>query len=429
MMESFDSPTTPATISSEPSSQQKRLIRRVIHIGLGGLVTLGVLFGGYNWACQLPEQAYAEIYRSPWLEANVSLYRLKTRQDFDQARQTLLKATQTDGMRENPLPFYLLGELYQTLGDSKKAINAYQQVIRIAKQSWYNQIRYRSFLNEAQSALAICYYENNKLGDAKRILSSIADFDATDKADLLHALQDRLENPERADFHMEVGKAFSRHLKLELAAKEAKVAQRLSQSPQLRLEAALFLKNAIPRGVRDLSPMARYYSLAGEVYQNEESDLIQAATLYEQVVKESPAYEWGYNDLAIIYRDLKDLNKAEWNARKAIALNPEFYNPYLTLGDLAIDREDYPGAIRQFQTAKQLLQQIPVNENDTILANIENQIAYSYESQGDLPQAIRHYNEALRIASELDDENPMDYDYAQQGLARIKAITGNGHAL
>ncbi|MCE3236262.1 MAG: MalT-like region [Vampirovibrio sp.] len=423
MMEISDSsPNHTLIIPSNSPPKSFTWLKPVIQWGLLAMTALALAVGGACWHLQIPEQTYAQIYSPPWLSVNAFGYRLKTRQDFVHARQTLLQATKTDAYRDNPLPHYLLAGLYDTLGQTSNAISAYQQVIQIANRSWYHRLVYREFMDQAQASLAICYYENNKHADALRVLSEISDLNLTDKSDLLHAIQDRLQNPGRADFHMEIGKAFSKGLKLEIAAREAKEAQKLSQSPQLKLEAANFLKTAIPKGVKELSPLARYYSLAGEVYQHEESDLIQAARLYEQVVKESPAYEWGYNDLAVIYRDLKDFANAENNARKAIALNPDFYNPHLTLGDLAIDREDFSGAIRHFQTAKRLLEQTPLSDNEAILANIENQIAYSYESQGDLLQAARHYQDALLISIDVEDENTQDYDYAQEGLARVNSI-------
>lgn len=390
-------------------------------ICLSLIALVALLIGGYYFYVEVPQQSFARIYAEPWSQSNVSAYRLKSRQDFTIAENNLLELTHNPKSQDDPAPFFLLGELYNTIGTSTEAMDAYKQAISIANRSWFNQIRYRDFLDQSQAALAIIYYENNKIPEAQQLLTTMNDMDATDKADLLHAIQDRLENPERADFHLLVGQAFSKALKLKLAANEVLAAGRLTHNPQLKLEAANFLKTEIPKGVRDLSPMARYYSLAGESYQHNEDNFQQAAVLYEKVVHESPSYEWAYNDLATIYRELKDFAKADSNARKAIALNPDFYNPYLTLGDLATDQADYNKAIQHFQTAKSLIQRLGVSDSDSLLANIENQIAYAYEAQGQLSLAGRHYEEAIARAGETDGQNSQDYDYALAGLSRVKA--------
>jgi tetratricopeptide (TPR) repeat protein len=386
-------------------------------IGFSALQVLALVLGiGYYIYIVLPENAFARLDDAPWRAHNVGDLAFKNPSDFASARRVLLSDTQKDENRNDPAPAYLLAELDNTLAHSTTAMRMYQQVLAMTRKNWYTGFAYRNFSINAHAALAILYYECGKFSQAKSELDAIPDFSETDHPNLLQALRDRIENPERADFHLLLGKELRHQLKLALASREILTAEHLSPSPELRREAVNFMKTQMPRTLKELSPMTRYYSLAAENC----DDPAMAAAFYEQAVRETPNYEWGYNELAIFYRQMKQYDTAVERANRAIAINPDFYNPYLTLGDIAIDQENYPAAIHYFETAQRIIQQLPSEDSQTLAANIENQLGYAYELMDQVDTATHHYQLAMLAASNNEDAaSEADYDYAQEGLARM----------
>lgn len=385
-------------------------------------VYLGVILAGtsldymYNvW----PQDSYVRIYEQPWIGLNVRNLGFQNAADFAQARQVLEKKASNSREKDSLISHYLLAELYNSMNQPQKAMPHYQMVIKNADSSWLKKIKYQQFVDNAHASLAILYYEQGKGTRAEQEINQIAKTDENRDAQLLATLKDSLEEPERGDFHLLLGKEFRKELKLGMASKELQQAETLSQSPQLRMEAANFIKTQMPQGVKDLSPLARYYGLAARSAQTNDENLPKAATLFQKALQENPKFDWGYNELAIIYREMKDYPKATAYAKDAIAQNPDFYNPYLTLGDIALDQEDYNAAIIHFQAAKAILQHHPLEEQQMVLANIENQVAYAYETLGDTQEAIHHYQSALNLATDIGDTADEDYNYAQDGLARV----------
>jgi tetratricopeptide (TPR) repeat protein len=404
---------------------------RKVPIWLWVLVACGVLemgaillgLGGYYLYIHLPETRFAQTYEAPWKTSNVNGMNFHHRADFKKARHSLLNSIQTGNSRHDPVPHFLLAELYNTTYETRDAIQAYRHVIRLGEESWFNKLAYRNFLNKAHAALALLYYEQEKPKAVLAELNAISNLSETESPSLLRALKDCIENPDRADFHMLLGKELRQHLKLALAAREMKTAVRLSQSPQLRLEAVNYMKTQMPKQLKDLSPLARYFSLAGEAHQYQHDDLERAADYYKLATAEMPDYEWGYNELAIIHREKRDFARAIEYANRAIHLNPNFYNPYLTLGDIALDQENYQQAIRYFETAQNIIRRLPCEDADSLAANIENQIGYAYELLEQPELAAQHYQNALMTSAEgVDEDSADDYDYAQEGLSRVKEL-------
>lgn len=389
----------------------------------GLLVLTGIPLGAgiYYFYNILPEDHFFSIYEAPLVSLNSRNYRFKSMQDFTAARQKLTASLAAHPKSDDPRTHYLLAQLYNDLGNIPQAEKEFRQVLKSANANWAEPIINDGFIRAAQGELAIICYLKQDYAQAKTILDGLGEM----HFDYLNAMRDSLAEPERADFHLLLGKAFADQLMLEMSAREVKKALELSHTPQLQLEASNFLKTRLPRNIRDLSPLARYYSFSGEAYENDDQDLTRAASAYERAVQASPDYEWGYNDLAKIYRDLKDFSKAEANAKRAIHLNPDFYNPHLTLGDVALDRRNYPAAIGHFQHAKEIIQRFASQETQHLLANLENQIAYAYECQGQIREAQSHYHLAMLAASEDEAETSSDYDYAQEGLTRTGNARGN----
>jgi adenylate cyclase len=92
-------------------------------------------------------------------------------------------------------------------------------------------------------------------------------------------------------------------------------------------------------------------------------DLNRAAALFQQALDVDPKYALAHSGLADAYallveysraRPAEMLPRAVANARKALELNPALAEPHATLGLIAMDGYDWPGAEREFKRAIEL---------------------------------------------------------------------------
>lgn len=210
-------------------------------------------------------------------------------------------------------------------------------------------------------------------------------------------------------------------LKLKQGRAEMVTAEKLSTDPDLKVRIHNYLKTKMPRMDRDLSPMARYYTLAGDAYEYSEKDkdLKKAAYYYERAIKSAPDFELGYHQLSSVYQEQFEYAKALDCARKAIQINPNFYLAYLTMGDIELDRENYKAAADYFSKAQGIVGKLQDKYHTDLSANIENQLGFTYESLEQNREAISHYKRALQLSTSDSDDN----DYAREALERLKSTT------
>jgi tetratricopeptide (TPR) repeat protein len=396
----------------------------LLALTIGSGVACGFVWS--YWSETLPETAYAAIQTGQWARWNVATHVMASPNDFAQAEKHLKSMVSAPDYRQNPIPNFLLGGIYDMTNRPAEAIKRYQEAIRLSNRNWSSQNQYRLFLDQSHGALAVIHYKQNHHTAALSELAQIQTLDNTDNPELLTALHDSLEDPSRADFHLLLGKELRHMLELQKAREEFQSAAQLSRSPHLHMEALHWLTYEMPHPSGALSPMARYYSLSGQAMDDNESP--KAITFYEKALALNPTFEWGYNELAILYRQGKQYGKAEANAQKAIALNPQFYNSYLTLGDISVDEAHYERAIHWYNAARGIISQFPDVTRYPLLSNLENQLGYTYETMNKPEQATRHYREALMTAAETpedadepDDQatSSDDYAYAQEALERL----------
>jgi Tfp pilus assembly protein PilF len=416
------------SIASESRPQKTSIWQWVVLAVLAVHLSAVLIGGGWDYVYNImPRESYQKIYQHPWLEMNVRSLKFENPSQFSTAEKLLQQKLSLNTHEARVIPHYLLAELYNTLNRPREAISEYRKTIKGIGKSRLDQLRYREFKDNSHAAMAMLYYEAGHSSKASQELAQISELPEKtpddDKEDdnpneLLSALKDTLEAPERGDFHLRLGQAYGRELRFDMASREGRLAETLSHEPQTRLEASHFLKVEIPQDIGDFSPLARYYGLAARSAQVGDENLPKAAQFFQKALREEPGFDWGYNELAIIYRQLNDYPQAITSAQNAIARNVNFYNPYLTLGDIALDQKRYESAIHYFQTAKTLLLQSPQPEQETKTASIENQIAYAYEVLKNKPEARKHYRNAATLSQQAGDETDADFYYASNGLKR-----------
>lgn len=390
---------------------------------LNALLAVGCLGGVYLLA-YLPEQ-YAEQPASPyWAQNNVNQLAFQDDKAFLSAQNRLRNLAFQKSGATDPVPRLLLGDLFEMTGKQKAATYFYRETLGITEANWYNCIVMTALSSHAHEKLALLYYEQGDEQASLREIRALGDLTETaENPYLLHVLQDRLEYPDRADFRLELARELRNIYKLKLAHREAKEAIRLSRTPSLRYEATGFLQAEIPVHHREFTPMTRYYLMAGNV-QASADNMKAAVSFYKKAIQENPNFEWSYNSLAIIYRHLQKYPEARKAASMAIALNPDFYHPYLTLGDISLDRENFAEAIHHFQAGQSILKRLPENEAPGQRINLENQLAFAFESTQDYPAAISHYTRALYLAQADETAYDDDYNYAREGLGRVRKALG-----
>lgn len=371
----------------------------------------------------LPGQTYDLMAEDPfWSKLDVENMRFKAEKDFADAEFYLNSAASKGRHKDSPLPHFLLGKLYQIQSRNPEAIAQLEQARQDINGSWYNRTAYREYTDDLNGRLAILYYENNKETEARAAVGRVSDAWNTAAPELVGALANRLEDPDRADYRINLAEAFRHHLKIAHARTELQAALSLSKDPMTRNEIKTQLSTQFPQHLKDLTPMVRYYSLAGQKLESD-NELRQAADFYEIAVRQNPMFEWGYNELAIIYRRMQDYKRAARYANEALRLNPHYYNPYLTLGDIALDQDNYKEAIAHFSKAQEIIALYPDPDSVATDANIDNQLGFAYEQMEDIIMAEAHYRKAMKKSSEGVDNGcdclNAEYEYAESALNRL----------
>lgn len=152
------------------------------------------------------------------------------------------------------------------------------------------------------------------------------------------------------------------------------------------------------RKALELQPNDYYvhYSL-GICYANlgrsQEAYLEEAIEEYYTAVKLSPSFEMPYLGLGIIYFFKKGMHKEGINClKRAISLEPEFVEAYVTLGKCYYEIGKLKEAAANYQEA---IKRSPPKIK--VVANYYNNLGIVYRTMGDRKQAIDCFQKSLKI--------------------------------
>ncbi len=397
-------------------SSKKLLWTLLIGIGSISLVTTFVIFGFgiMLLSVTLPQDIYDSVHEGQWKPLNVHRMEFDDPDDFSRTEKTLQQRISRSP--DDPIPCYLLGALYETMDRNEDAIRAYKEALRKTEATGFHKVLYGHFSGDAHAELALLYYYTNNKEQALAELREVDRIGYYQSQELLTALQNVLEEPQRGEFHFELGVELRRILRLDRARQEIALAYDSATDPALKTKAGSWLRIKLPQQAKPLSPLTRYYTLAGATHETVYSNPAMAAMFYEKAIAEDPSFEWAYSQLGIVNHEMKRYDEAMANARKAAELNPGYISPWLTMGDVEIDRKNYASAIAHYSRALALSHDaIAANESD-LVANIQNQIGYAYEQMGINDKAVAHYEQARSLAY----ESSPDYEYALDALERIQ---------
>lgn len=113
-------------------------------------------------------------------------------------------------------------------------------------------------------------------------------------------------------------------------------------------------------------------------------------------LKLDPQMPEPHNNLSIAYRQIKNLKKSIWHAKKATELRPKFVEGWLSLGAAYQDQDDFILARECYETAKSI-------DPHSIIAKI---------NLAKLEYNFRDYDSAFSKFTEIDSQYPIEIDVA-----------------
>lgn len=405
-------------LEAHKAHSSKRIFILAAGILVSALAFLLIIgFSAFHFFVYLPSERYKSLSEGEWKNLNVQTAMFTTQNDFDRAEKTLLDFKSSTGHQRDPIPAYLLGSLYTSMDRYDDAIRAYEGVLSITQENVFSRILYEPFASDAHAALGILYYFNEEPRKALRHIALVSSLPNPEMGRFLESLSQCLSEPERAEYHYDLGVQLRRYLWLGAARNELESAVRLSLDPQSKLRFQQTLVYRMPRYYKDLPPLVRYLNLAGDTA-HQQHRLKEAESLYQKAIQAAPNFEWSYHHLALVQRNLNRLEDAQTSAQKAISINPQFLLPNLVLGDIAITQNRYPQAVQYFQQALNLKEQVSDEETGALIANVENQLAFTYEQMDQPTQALAHYR---RVMANVPEDSE-DYTYAEMAVNRVLAL-------
>ncbi|MDX2084952.1 MAG: hypothetical protein SFZ03_06130 [Candidatus Melainabacteria bacterium] len=390
-------------------------------VGLLSLVLLlwvGLL-GAYQLTVVLPEETYLASQQGIWQDWNVRQMNFQTEQEFMLAEQRLQRYQRQDLYQNNPIPAYLLASLYEATDRLDDAEQNYLQVIALSQQSVLNQVLYHPYAADAHASLTLIYARQQRTESALAHWRQLKDNHIQERPQslLLSAVGRVLQEPERADYQFQLGSEYYHSLQFAEARQAFQQAVSLSHDPVLKQQAQDYLSYRMPANESQVTPLVRYWTLAGASQALDENYEL-AIPLLQQAIKAAPQFEWPYHYLALVYHYRQQEPQALAYAHQAAHANPNYLFPYLTLGDVEMGRANYFKAIRHFEKALKVSAHWlgESAEDERMLANLRNQLGFAYEQIGRQVQAAEQYRLALQTARQQTD----DYRYAEMAVARLE---------
>ncbi len=130
---------------------------------------------------------------------------------------------------------------------------------------------------------------------------------------------------------------------------------------------------------------------------------------YESLLKKSPGSFQAYNNLGMEYEKGMAYKSSIDCYRKALLIKPDLIEARSNLANVYYKSGMYSQALEEYAKVRRLA---PYRK----LGEVENNIGCAYELKGDLEEALRHYNLALKLDQGLN--------FAHFNIARIYKVQG-----
>ncbi|MBX2860545.1 MAG: hypothetical protein KTR14_04885 [Vampirovibrio sp.] len=411
------------------SQRQAILIGGTLSFILGLLLSLGLGFGAIAVWVILPDETFASTTEGQWKDLNARMVPFHSMTELYKAETTLQHKSRVPEDINNPIPHYLLGHLYQAKDEFISAKTAYQSALAKAELDEFSKIKYQRFIDPAHAELALMYYLTRQPAASLQEVRKIADIDALEQSDLVNALQNRLTESDRAEFHFILGVELQHLFRFEAAQKEFQEALSLSIDPTFKQRVKDHITYLFTNHPSGLTPEIRYYLNAGDHYLYEDYDLNTALTFYLKASQAHPNLEIIHDKLSVNYQELEQYDLAQQSAHKALALHPDFINVYITLGHLQMDQAEgteeqliqehhYVQAMHYYNKALDKVRHLGRSKDVELTGNLLNNLAYAYEMVADYTMAAQYYEQTLSVTPDYSEE----HGYAMESLDRIQSL-------
>ncbi len=266
-------------------------------------------------------------------------------------------ARDEDKNTSSALCHYIMGVVYDDLGDIDKAIQEYQKVLKLDSNSALIHLK-----------LAAAYIRNNNLDKAVEELN----------------LASRLD-PEAVQPHALLALVYSSQKKMDLAAHEYELA----------------LKNASKLAPSNID----IYKTLGFMYLQEKR-FKEAEETYILILGLAPADAQAHFYLANVYGELKNRAKAKTHLKKSLELKPDYHQALNYLGYIYVEENE------NLDAAEILIKKALEIEPDN--AAYIDSLGWFYFKKGKLKESLQQLK---RAGSLLED--PVVYDHLAQAYLKL----------
>ncbi|MFQ5584492.1 MAG: tetratricopeptide repeat protein, partial [Calditrichia bacterium] len=136
-----------------------------------------------------------------------------------------------------------------------------------------------------------------------------------------------------------------------------------------------------------LKPNAVYYQNIADVYR-EIKNFDEAIDYYNEAIALNPKYDKAYNSLGVTYDSQKEYDKAIEYYQQAISINPGDFIYHANMGDAYRGLQKWDDAIQCYKKA------LEINSDDDISYN---GLGIAYSRKGKYHQAIQQYTKAASL--------------------------------
>lgn len=112
--------------------------------------------------------------------------------------------------------------------------------------------------------------------------------------------------------------------------------------------ARVFLKTKIPKLPVPLLAEQRFIEGFNQMAVGETSS---AMTIFEELVRDYPDFEWGYGQLSVLHLQEGDHQKAKELLKVALEINPDYVNAWLHMATASVLESDFSSAIKYVDRA------------------------------------------------------------------------------
>lgn len=384
----------------------------------------------YQKALQISDEIGDKVTKQSVLLGIAGIYEsfYEWEKAFDAATQSLALAEQVGDKRSVAFMLNYVGKVYSNRNENRKALELFQRALKTIREA-------KASTTEQSEIARVKRTEANILNNTGLIYSDLGE---NEKAldfynQSLKIRRETDDNDEEATTLSNIASVYSMRGEKQKALEYLKLTRETfaKASPQIkassraaRIEAnALHDIGVIKRELGDLREAANYFNQSLAIARSKKFKDVEARTL---------------NSLGNVENNLGELKKSLELYRASLALHKATGNKegeivaLINIGNAIADLGESTEALAYFEQALSLAKAIESKEK---IAVVLNKLGKIYTNQSEYKKALDYYNQALKISREIEDKASLTVALADIGLIyaqmseREKALDFNRQAL